>query len=186
VVERYTAAGRTDDVLQLRRMLFAADRALANYQALREAATSSGLWDAERATALDLLRKDAAVPRPTWSPWAWGGPVLIDALIDDGDLEAAWTAAQDTASEAQWIRLANASVTDRPADALAVYLNVIERLTQNTGDAIYRQIAAHLLAARACHEALGTPEEFRRYMTLLRMAQKRKRNLMKILDQNGL
>jgi len=29
-------------------------------------------------------------------------------------------------------------------------------------------------------------EEFRRYMVLLRMAEKRKRNLMKILDQKGL
>jgi len=39
---------------------------------------------------------------------------------------------------------------------------------------------------RACHEALGTGAEFRRYVTVPRMEQKRKRNLMKILDQSGL
>lgn len=98
--------------------------------------------------------------------------------LDDGDLTAAWTAARDIASEPQWIRLANASATSRPADALGVYVKVIEGLTQKTGDAVYRQIATHLLAARACHEALGTMDKFRQYMVLLRMGQKRKRNLM--------
>jgi len=187
LVDRYTAAARTDDVLKLRRTLFAGDRTLANYQALRQAATQSGGWDSEREAALDLLRGDAeAVPRTAWSPWAWGGPILIDALIDDRDLAAAWTAAQHAASEAQWTRLADASINDRPADALAVYLRVIERLAENTGDGIYRQIAAHLVSARACHEALGTIAEFRQYMAWLRIRQKRKRNLMKILDQNGL
>lgn len=182
---RYTADGRDDDVLELRRTHFAADRTLASYQALREAALDAGAWDAEREAALGLLRKDAAAVQGTlW--WPWAGPVLVDVLIDDGDLEAAWAIAQDVASERQWVRLANASVTDRPADALAVYVKVIERLTQSTGDDIYRQIADHLIHARACHEALGTTGEFQRYMAMLRTAQKRKRNLMKILDKSGL
>ncbi len=41
---------------------------------------------------------------------------------------------------------------------------MIEGLTQKTGDAVYREIATHLLAARACHEALGTMDKFRQYM----------------------
>jgi len=41
-------------------------------------------------------------------------------------------------------------------------------------------------SARACHQARGTADEFRRYLAALRTDQKRKRNLMKILDQNGL
>jgi hypothetical protein len=118
--------------------------------------------------------------------WAWGGPVLIDALLDDGDLDAAWAAAEDGAPEAQLLRLADASVTARPADALAVYRKAIGPLKRLTGDNVYRRIAALLLSARACHEALGTTDEFRRYVALLRMDQKRKRNLMRILDENGL
>lgn len=43
-----------------------------------------------------------------------------------------------------------------------------------------------LLVARACHGARGTAAEFRKYVAALRLDQKRKRNLMKILDQNGL
>ncbi len=187
LVDRYTAAGRAGDVLTLRRALFEADRTLAGYQALRQAATHCGVWDTEREAALALLRKDAAKARqPSWSVWQWAGPVLVDALIDDGDLATAWTAAQDVASEAQWVRLADASITERPADALAVYVKAINRLSEGTGNAVYHKIAAHLLSARACHEALGTMDKFRQYLVVLKMGQKRKRNLLNILEQNGL
>jgi uncharacterized Zn finger protein len=184
---RYAAAGRNDDVLGLRRDRFHAERTLANYQALRQAATDLGRWPAERDKALVLLRADASHLR-IQVPWAWGGPVLVDALLDDGDLESAWTAAKDTAAttDAQWLRLADALATTRPADALAVYLRTVGPLKKLTGNDVYQRIATLLLAARACHEALGTTAEFRSYVALLRMEQKRKRNLMKILGANGL
>lgn len=60
---------------------------------LRQAATNSGTWTAERDKALKLLDADARRPRPHLS-WAWGGPVLVDVLLDDGDLDAAWAAAR--------------------------------------------------------------------------------------------
>jgi uncharacterized Zn finger protein len=191
---RYAAAGRDDDVLTLRRDRFRAQRTLANYQALRRAATASSAWPAERGPALDLLREDARVARTQASShpayrasWAWGGgPVLIDALLDDGDLDAAWAAAEDGAPDAQLLQLADASVTARPADALAVYRKAIAPLKRLTGDRVYQRMATLLLSARACHEELGTADEFRRYVALLRMDQKRKRNLMRILDENGL
>jgi uncharacterized Zn finger protein len=179
---RYRAAGRQDDVVELHRSVFQTERSLANYRALRQAATDSGTWQAERPKALAELGKDAKI-RPAWS---WNGLVLIDALLDDGDLDAAWTAADGGASQDQWIRLADSSVATRPGDALAVYLKAITPLTEQTGDNVYHQMARLLLSARACHEALGTPGEFRQYLTVLRMAQKRKRNLMRILGDNGL
>jgi uncharacterized Zn finger protein len=182
VAARYTAAGRPGDVLELRRSVFQTERSLANYRALRQAATDSGSWQAERPEALAELGKDAKI-RPALP---WNGPVLIDALLDDGDLDTAWTAADIGAGQDQWIRLADASVATRPADALAVYLKAIKPLTEQTGDTVYHQMARLLLSARACHEALGTPGEFRQYLTVLRMSQKRKRNLMKILADNGL
>jgi uncharacterized Zn finger protein len=185
LARRYAAAGRRADVLGLRRNRFLAERTLTNYQALREAATASGVWPADRENALALLSEDKRV----WHrqpAWVWTGPVLIDALIDDRDLDAAWAAAKDAASERQWLRLADASTDSHPADALAVYRTTIGSLKVHTGDDNYRRIASLLLSARACHLALGTPDEFTRYVTALRVEQKRKRNLMKILNQNGL
>jgi len=181
---RYAAAGRDDDALALRRDRFRAERTLVNYQALREAATARGAWPEERAEALGLLGRD--VRRSAGAPSAWGGPVLVDALLGDGDLDAAWDAAKDAASEPQWLRLADASITARPADALAVYLRAIAGLKTMTGDPVYHRIAGLLLSARACHEAMGTTEKFRGYLAALRTDQRRKRNLMKILDANGL
>ncbi len=182
---RYAAAGRAEDVLSLRRARFEGERTLANYQALRGAATDSGAWAAERGQALARLSEDARHQRAR-APWAWGGPVLLDALLDDGDLDAAWAAAKDAASDEQWLRLADASAATRPADALALYLRAIESLKKETGDPVYRRMANLLLSARACHQALDTTEQFNRYVAALRTEQKRKRNLMKILDQNGL
>jgi uncharacterized Zn finger protein len=186
VASRYRAAGRAGDVLSLRRDRFHAQRSLANYQALRSAATEVDGWPAQRGQALALLGEDARKWRTTAS-WAWtAGPVLVDALLDDGDLDAAWAAATDAATDAQWLRLADASAATRPADALAVYLRTVGALKKLTGNDVYQRIATLLLAARACHESLGTTTEFRRYVAALRMDQKRKRNLMKILDANGL
>jgi uncharacterized Zn finger protein len=182
VVARYRAAGRQDDVLELRRSVFQTERSLASYRSLRQAAADSGTWLTERPKALAELGKDAKI-RPAWS---WNSSVLIDALLDDGDLDAAWTAADSGATQDQWIRLADASVATRPADALAVYLKAITPLTEQTGDNVYHQMTRLLLSARACHEALGTLGEFRQYLTVLRTSQKRKRNLMKILADNGL
>jgi uncharacterized Zn finger protein len=182
VVARYGAAGRQDDILELTRSVFQTERSLANYRALRRAATDSGTWQVERPKALAEFGKDAKI-RPALSG---NSPVLIDALLDDGDLDAAWTAADGGASQGQRLRLADASVAARPADALAVYLKAITPLTKQTGDDVYHQIARLLLSARACHEALGAPGEFRQYLTMLRTSQKRKPNLMKILADNGL
>ncbi len=101
-------------------------------------------------------------------------------------MDAAWAVTVGVAPAQQRLRLADASIASRPADALAVYLKAIEPLKAMTGDGTYRQIARLPLSIRACHQALGTTAEFTRYLTALRMGQKRKRNLMKILDQNGL
>jgi hypothetical protein len=82
--------------------------------------------------------------------------------------------------------LSGQSTDSHPADALAVYRTTIGSLKVRTGDDNYRRIASLLLSARACHLAMGTPDEFTRYVAALRAEQKRKRNLMKILNQNGL
>ena len=50
----------------------------------------------------------------------------------------------------------------------------------------YRELAELLLQARDCHRRLGTDSDFRAYVTELRTAQRRKRNLTKIFDERGL
>lgn len=80
------------------------------------------------------------------------------------------------------------------ADALASFyrdeldrnLKEIESLKTASGDDAYRRLARLLAEAREYHVALGTAGQFTRYLSRLRADLKRRRNLMKILDENGL
>jgi hypothetical protein len=190
LADRYAGEGRADDALTLWRDRFAADGTLTGYQRLRQAATAAGRWPAEREQALALLTAKARAPHPgAGRGLDWCGPVLVDALLDDGEADAAWTAAAevpDATSPAQWLRLADQVAAARPADALEVYRRLIEPLRSHTGDKIYEQAARLLRSARACHQALGTTAEFERYLALFRADQKRKPNLMRLLDRHGL
>jgi uncharacterized Zn finger protein len=112
--------------------------------------------------------------------------VLVDVLIADGDIDAAWAAADGLASDEQWCRLANLVIESRPADALAVYRRLIATLTKETGDPVYERIAQLLAAARTCHRRLGTEAAFAVYLRALREDQKRKRKLIRILDAHRL
>ncbi|MFF0477830.1 SWIM zinc finger domain-containing protein [Streptomyces sp. NPDC004284] len=181
LADRYTRIGRSADALALRRDRFAACRTLLAYRQLRAAAIAAACWPTEREKALALLHADAE-PADTR-----GGGVLVDILLDDGDVEAAWrTAGEYGAHDGQWLTLADRSRPTRPADALAVYLRLATRLTRETGNRAYEQLVGLLLGIRDCHRRLGTPDDFTAYTTDLRAAQKRKRNLMRLMDEYGL
>jgi uncharacterized Zn finger protein len=174
LAERYTRTGRLADVVTLRRDHFAARRTLPAYQQLRAAAQAAETWPAERETALTFLHAD-------------GDRVLIDILLDDKDIDAAWQAATALgAHDGQWLTLANHSRPTRPADALTVYLRLAARLTPQTGNAAYEALVSLLLNIRDCHHRLGTPDDFTTYVTTLRATLKRKRNLMRLMDDHGL
>ena len=185
---RYEDAGAFGEALAARQSAFDTGRTLANYRALRDAARKAGQWEAVRERALGLLQSDAtASTAHSRAGFGWSeGPVWISALIDDGDVGAAWDAAAGVASERQWLTLADLLSTDRPAGALPIYLRAIEPLRSQTGDPAYQQVAALLTKIRDCHQRLGTSPQFAVFLAALRADQKRKRNLIKLLDQRGL
>ncbi|URM91484.1 hypothetical protein LUW75_17575 [Streptomyces sp. MRC013] len=101
-------------------------------------------------------------------------------------LDAAWREAAGRADDRQWAQLADQSRETRPAEALGVYLRLIERSKEPTGDRAYEHLARLLQAARDCHRALGTEDAFTGYLAGLRAELKRRRKLMSILDRHGL
>ncbi|WNZ08702.1 DUF6880 family protein [Streptomyces sp. 11x1] len=182
--ERYAQVARLADAVALRRDHFGARLSLLTYQQLRAAARAAECWPAEREAALALLRADAAGPRR--GGW-YAGPVLVDVLLDDKDTDAAWQAATDAgADDRQWLALTDQARADRPADALGVYLRLAEPLLKQTGNAVYERLVGLLLSIRDCHRRLGTEDEFGVYVATLRTTQKRKRNLMSLMDEHGL
>ncbi|MEU5630488.1 SWIM zinc finger domain-containing protein [Streptomyces rishiriensis] len=182
VCARYAKAGRHADVVGVRRVRFRTERSLVAYQQLRSAAQAAECWGTERVAALAALREDARRERGG----RYGGPVLIDALLDDGDADAAWREAEGIADDRQWEHLADLSRETHPAEALAVYLRLIERLKEPTGDRVYEHLARLLQGARDCHRVLGTQETFTGHLAGLRAELKRRRKLMSILDRYGL
>lgn len=186
VVARYQSAGRAADAVGARREHVGVSRSLQTYRQLRQVAEAAGVWQVERGAALDRLRVDAVGDGRARNRM-WGAPVWVDALLDDGDLDGAWEAATAAAaSDAQWLRLADAVAPSRPEDALAVYLRLIDPLKAQTGDSVYQQVVRLLVAARGCWQRLGRAGECTAYVAALRADQRRKRNLMRTLDQHGL
>ncbi|MGN6794070.1 MAG: SWIM zinc finger family protein [Streptosporangiaceae bacterium] len=179
VAGRYCAAGLASNAVAVRMDRFEAAPSLPHYERLRDAAELAGTWESTRQWALSLLQN---LLGPAARGWQARGPLLIDVLIADGDIEAAWNAAEGTASDDQWLRLANLVIETRPADALAVYRRLIAMLKQQTGDAVYERIAKLLVSARTCHHRLGTDTAFDLYLRALRDDQKRKRKLIRTLD----
>ncbi|MBV2353251.1 hypothetical protein KUM39_02550 [Streptomyces sp. J2-1] len=172
--DRYTRADRPADAAALRRDHFTARPSLLTYQQLRATAQVAGHWPAERERALALLRTANAT-------------VLLAALLDDKDTAAAWqTATESGASAVQWTTLADQLRPTRPADSLTIYQRLATPLTHQTGTKAYTQLVALLLSIRDCHQRLGTQNDFTLYTAALRTAQKRKRNLIALLDEHGL
>ncbi|MBD9727887.1 hypothetical protein PV755_31820 [Streptomyces caniscabiei] len=191
--ERYAEAGRFPDAVALRRDHFSARRSLLTYQQLRATAQAADCWPTEREGALARLRADAERQRSDadghgyGQGYGYGGSVLVDALLDDEDVAAAWQAAMETgAHDKQWLTLADHIRTDCPADALDVYLRLAEPLTTQTGNAVYEHLVVLLLSIRDCHRRLDAPDAFTTYVTALRASQRRKRNLMRLMDEHGL
>ncbi|MFJ3505500.1 MULTISPECIES: SWIM zinc finger domain-containing protein [unclassified Streptomyces] len=182
VCARYARTGRAADAVAVRRDRFRIERSLTAYRQLRTAAGAADCWETERAAALATLEEDA----PRERGGRYGGPVLIDALLDDGDLDAAWRQAAGRADDRQWAQLADLSRDTRPAEALDVYLRLIERSKEPTGDRAYEHLARLLRAARDCHRALGTEDAFAHLLADLRRELKRRRKLMTVLDRHGL
>lgn len=94
----------------------------------------------------------------------------------------AWVPADDR----QWLALADRIRGTRPADALAVYLRLAQPLIGQTGNAVYAEFVGLLVSIRERHRLLGTQDELTAYVTALRGAHGRKRNLMRLMEQHGL
>jgi uncharacterized Zn finger protein len=172
-------AGRDDDggVLDLRREQHERMPSSTTYAALKAAAESTGDWPDERAAARAVLgARDV------------GG--LVDALLAEGDVDAAWTAAIDATTEAigdqRWARLAEEREATEPAAALNVYLRLIDSTLQRADRRNYRAAARQLERARKAAAAAGVSDEFDEHLAALREQHRRRPTLIAILDQAGL
>ena len=111
---------------------------------------------------------------------------LVDILLYEGQVDAAWDAARAYGCRAQtWLTLARAREETHPLDAIAVYeaaaLAIIERK-----DAKQYQSAVDLMVRlRRLADLAGQPDLFTSLLEQVRTEHKAKRKLKALLDAQG-
>lgn len=165
------------EVLSLRREQHERMASASTYSLLRRAADAVGAWDIERDAARMALREHDL-----------GG--LVDALLDEGDVEEAWSVAHE---DPDWdpgshrrLRLAEAREAQRPEQALPSYMLVADELLLETGRRAYAQTIPVLKHARRAADTAGQSEWFAIRIADLREQHRRRPTLIAMLDKAGL
>lgn len=164
------------EVLSLRREQHERMASASTYSLLRRAADAVGAWNIERDAARMALREHDL-----------GG--LVDALLDEGDVEEAWSVAHE---DPDWdpgshrrLRLAEAREAQRPEQALPSYMLVADELLLETGRRAYAQTIPVLKHARRAADTAGS-EWFAIRIADLREQHRRRPTLIAMLDKAGL
>ncbi|NNG05292.1 MAG: hypothetical protein HKM95_14505 [Inquilinus sp.] len=166
---------------------------LETYRQLKRHGRRAKAWPGWRDRALALIRERIADKkaepsgRPLWMrPSSRDHSLLVEIFLDECDPAAAWREAQaGGCSEGFWLRLAKTRERSHPDDAVRIYKNHVAALLRNTGDRVYNDAVGFLEKIRTIFAGSGADAAFRPYLTEIRAMHKRKRNLMKLLDQRG-
>lgn len=182
VADRYRRAERWQDALELSWLDFADRPSLEAYKQLEADAERLGDWDTRRIAALDLLREHTR-STDRWSPRR-DRSELVRIFLWEGDDDAAWAEASDGGcSPALWLELAARRRTTHSHDALGVYERQVELAIAGRDKRAYQEAVALMDHVRSVLEQIGENDAFPRYAGRVREQHKRKRNLVKLLDQ---
>ena len=86
-------------------------------------------------------------------------------------------------SGALWLELADRRRRSHPRDALGVYERQVEVAIVGRDKRAYQEAVALMDHVRSVHQQLGDDGAVPRYVARVREQHKRKRNLVKLLDQ---
>ena len=112
--------------------------------------------------------------------------VLVEIMFYEGHREEAWRAATEFGCPPRmWLAMARAREQSHPLDAIAVYEpEVLSRIDRKNNSA-YRSAVDLMDRIRRLAGAAGAPDRFTDLLERVRTEHKAKRNLKKMLDQEG-
>jgi uncharacterized Zn finger protein len=191
LVAAYHDAGRHDEAMDLVWDRFRTMPGAHDWESLKASATRSGSWPVWREKALAAVRarvaRDNAAHKP--SPgvlWASSQDrtVLVEVLLLENDEEAAWREAREGGcSRKLWLRLAARCAESQPDRALAVYREQIPQILSAAFEPAYCEAVEVLRKIERI--LIDDHDEFARDIAGVRLAHRRKRNFMKLLDKEG-
>jgi uncharacterized Zn finger protein len=191
LAEQYHQRGRHDDAVGLVWEAFSAAPSLGAYQTLRQHVERAGQWPAWRERALARLREHVATLREgrgvdRWAMVGRDHSELVRVLLWEGEVEAAWAEARaGECAPALWLELADRRAGEHPEEVLPVYQRAVGGLLAQTGNDVYERAVELLRKVQELLHRLGREAEFASQIASIRTTQRRKRNLMKLLDAAG-
>ena len=175
--EIHIRAGRRDLAAEMRWANFAERPTLDSYHALRDAAASD--FPAWRERALALL----AGEKPAATSWWPGRSTLVEILLAEKEIDAAWQAATEGGcAEDLWLRLARERAKKHPADAIPVLLRATDAAIAGANRDAYRTGAQLLAEAKKLFIRCGREQEFAEHLAALRHRHRAKWALRQELD----
>jgi uncharacterized Zn finger protein len=186
LAEEHHRRGEHEQAMELIWPVFGRRPYLAEYQLLKQHADQSRAWKPWRERALVRMREHAkqrtagTIPLPGRAPDERSE--LVRVFLWERDTDAAWREAQEGGCSAElWLQLARVREEEHPHDALAVYLESVDRILMQTGDRAYAE-AVKLLPRVG--ETMGRAgQDFSAYLAGMRAVHKRRRKLMEMIDR---
>ena len=176
---RIESLGRIEDAVAVLRSDFARQPSVPTYRVLLDFAAGVDRADAERIWAMDHARQLAA------DPYAQGA-VLVQLLLSEGDVDAAWEAADRYGPGWAWRELADRGAKARPGDAADLYRPQLESDLRYADTKLYPRIAATLATMSKLYERGGRTDEFASLIAQIRQDYGRRPSLMRALNAKGL
>lgn len=188
--EEYGRRGQMTEALNQAWALFTEGPSTENYMRLRALAHKAKQAPVWRDEALEYLKERAArAPKAEHGEEPAGerlscGSLIVEILLKEKSVEAAWSEANiGGCGEEMWLKLARAREARHPADAIRIYQQFAEQVVQGGGNDEYRVAVRYLRRVGEIITRLGQPKKFREYLSGYRERNKRKKNLLWLLDK---
>ena len=180
VAATYKGLGRIDDAVAVLRADFVRQPSVGTYRVLLDFAAGVDRADTERIWAFDHARQLAASDRFA------AGAVLVQLSLSEGDVDAAWQAADRYGPGWAWRELADRGAEARPVEAADLYRPQLENDLRYPDTKLYPGIAATLATMAELYERGGRSADFASFIAQIRQDYGRRPSLMKALDAKGL
>ena len=180
VAQTYKKLGRIDDAVDALRADFVRQPSVGTYRALLDFAVSIDHVDTERSWAVDHAHRLAETDRFAL------GTVLVQLHMSDGDMDAAWQAADRYGAGGAWRELAVRGAETRPIAAADLYRPALEKDLRYPNSKIYPDIAETLATMAALYERGGRRDDFASFIAQIRQDYGKRPSLMKALDAKRL
>lgn len=180
VAETYKGLGRIDDAIGVLRSDFVRQPSVGAYRVLLDFAAGVDRVDSERRWAYAHARHLAATDRFLF------GTVLVQLCMSDGDIDAAWEAADQYGAGSAWRELADRGAKARPIAAADLYRPGLEKDLREPNSKLYPDIAARLATMARLYEKGGRGAEFVLFIAEIRQQYGNRPALMRALDAKRL